>query len=173
MTDGLLVHSENWQALRLLEEKYRQGIQCIYIDPPYNTTDYGFLYKNSYKHSSWMTMMGSRLELGSELLATTGVIQVAINDTETHNLRTILDRTLGDWNRLATLVAQVNPAGQNLRPNAPSLSHDYCHVYARNVGASNMSLRPLTDRQREAYTEFDGTRYFVWDNLRGCLKVVT
>ena len=46
MTDGLLVHSENWQALRLLEEKHRKGVQCIHIDPPYNTSTSGFLYKN-------------------------------------------------------------------------------------------------------------------------------
>ena len=38
MTDGLLVHSENWQALRLMDEKYRESVKCIYIDPPYNTS---------------------------------------------------------------------------------------------------------------------------------------
>jgi len=48
MTDGLLVHSENWQALNLLQEKYRERVKCIYIDPPYNTGDSEILYKNEY-----------------------------------------------------------------------------------------------------------------------------
>lgn len=42
-TDGLLIHSENWQALNLLQEKFRERVQCIYIDPPYNTGGDGFL----------------------------------------------------------------------------------------------------------------------------------
>jgi 16S rRNA G966 N2-methylase RsmD len=44
-TDGLLVHAENWQALNLLQEKYRERVKCIYIDPPYNTGNDEFLYK--------------------------------------------------------------------------------------------------------------------------------
>jgi adenine-specific DNA-methyltransferase len=48
MTDGLLMHSENWQALNLLQAKYGQRIECVHIDPPYNTQTSGFLYKNDY-----------------------------------------------------------------------------------------------------------------------------
>ena len=46
MTDGLLIHGENWQALRLLEERYRGSVKCIYIDPPYNTNASAIIYKN-------------------------------------------------------------------------------------------------------------------------------
>ncbi|HEY7491551.1 MAG TPA: site-specific DNA-methyltransferase, partial [Candidatus Tectomicrobia bacterium] len=53
MTDGLLIHSENWQALNLLTEKYREKVKCIYIDPPYNTASSAIPYKNDYKHSSF------------------------------------------------------------------------------------------------------------------------
>lgn len=59
--DGLLVESENFQALNLLQERYREQVKCIYIDPPYNTGGDGFLYKDSYQHSSWLTMMDNRL----------------------------------------------------------------------------------------------------------------
>ena len=57
MTDGLLIHSENWQALNLLQEKYAEQVKCIYIDPPYNTNESEILYKNGYKNSSWLTMI--------------------------------------------------------------------------------------------------------------------
>src|SRR5690606_23039528 len=65
MTDGLLVHSENWQALNLLQEKYRERVKCVYIDPPYNSQTTEILYKNSYKHSSWLTLIANRLGLSS------------------------------------------------------------------------------------------------------------
>ncbi|MFP4398282.1 MAG: hypothetical protein ACLFPY_09385, partial [Desulfonatronovibrio sp.] len=61
-TDGLLINSENWQALNLMQEKFREKIKCIYIDPPYNTGGDGFLYKDAFRHSSWATMMADRLE---------------------------------------------------------------------------------------------------------------
>jgi adenine-specific DNA-methyltransferase len=56
-TDGLLLNSENFQALNILLEKYREKVTCIHIDPPYNTQTSGFIYKNDYQHSSWLSMM--------------------------------------------------------------------------------------------------------------------
>jgi adenine-specific DNA-methyltransferase len=61
--DGLLVKSENWQALNLLAEKYERNIKTIYIDPPYNTGSDEFLYRDRYQHSSWLSMMENRLNL--------------------------------------------------------------------------------------------------------------
>lgn len=58
---GLLIESENFQALNLLQERYREQVRCIYIDPPYNTGNDEFLYRDSYQHSSWLTMMENRL----------------------------------------------------------------------------------------------------------------
>lgn len=166
MTDGLLVHSENWQALNLLQEKYRERLDCIYIDPPYNTNENTFVYKNSYKHSSWLAMISNRLELGCRLLVASGVCQVAINDTETHYLRTVLDSIFGQDNRVATIAAEINPAGQNLRPNTPALSHDYCLFYAVSIDEMNMLLRELTTAERKVYTETDSAVPYLWDNLR-------
>jgi adenine-specific DNA-methyltransferase len=56
-TNGVLVNSENFQALRLLVNKYSEKIQCVYIDPPYNTPFSEILYKNNYKHSSWLGLL--------------------------------------------------------------------------------------------------------------------
>lgn len=56
-TNGLLIHSENFQALNLLQEKYREKIDCVYIDPPYNAKSSEIMYKNGFKHSSWNSMI--------------------------------------------------------------------------------------------------------------------
>ena len=165
-TDGLLIHSENFQAISLLLSKYREGVDCIYIDPPYNTSENTFLYKNSYKHSSWVAMMANRIGLCRLMLPRTGVIEVAIDDTETGYLRNVMDALFSEGNRVATIAVEVNPAGQNLRPNTPALSHDYCHVYAANISAMNMLLRELTEGETETYQESDGNGAFLWDNLR-------
>lgn len=68
MTSGVLVHSENWQALRLFEEKYMGRISCIYIDPPYNTDTSEILYKNGYKDSTWMAMIKDRVLFNKSFL---------------------------------------------------------------------------------------------------------
>ncbi|MSQ15097.1 MAG: hypothetical protein EXR50_04445 [Dehalococcoidia bacterium] len=72
MTDGVLVHSENFQALNLLMEKYREKVKCTYIDPPFNTGKNEFLYKNDYLNSSWLAMLYDRIQLGRSLLQSTG-----------------------------------------------------------------------------------------------------
>lgn len=59
--DGLLIHSENFQALNLMQERYRKQLQCTYIDPPYNTGEDDFNYKDSYMHSSWLSLLNNRL----------------------------------------------------------------------------------------------------------------
>jgi len=89
-TDGLLIHSENWQALNLLQEKFRERIQCIYIDPPYNTGGDGFLYKDSFRHSSWASMMEDRLALALNFLHPSGVSFISIDQKERDNLEQVL-----------------------------------------------------------------------------------
>ncbi len=95
MTDGLLVHSENWQALNLMLEKCRERVKSIYIDPPYNTGKDEFLYKDNYQHSSWLSMMFDRLARGHGLLSTDGSIFVSIDDGELVNLKNVLSQVHG------------------------------------------------------------------------------
>ena len=66
--DGLLVHGENFQALNLLQARYYGQVECIHIDPPYNTQTSGFMYKNGYQHSSWLAMMQNRILVGNSLV---------------------------------------------------------------------------------------------------------
>lgn len=85
-TDGLLVYGDNWQALNLLTEKYREQIQCIHIDPPYNTQTSGFLYKNDYQHSSWLAMMENRIRLGITSMSADGSFLCHIDENEYERL---------------------------------------------------------------------------------------
>ncbi|MCS7159451.1 MAG: DNA methyltransferase [Gemmatales bacterium] len=91
-TDGLLIHSENWQALNLLQEKYRERVKCIHIDPPYNTQASGFLYKNDYPHSSWLAMMSDRLLYGIALLQQDSTLACHIDEYEMERLHLLLEK---------------------------------------------------------------------------------
>ena len=65
--DGVLFHSENFQALSMMQARYQEQVKCIYIDPPYNSKTSETAYKNTYKHSSWIALMDSRLRLSKGL----------------------------------------------------------------------------------------------------------
>ena len=89
-TDGLLVHGENYQALRLLLERYRGQVKCIYIDPPYNSKTTEILYKNNYKHSSWLALMDGRLRISKLFSTHDGSHIVAIDENEQEVLGRLL-----------------------------------------------------------------------------------
>ncbi len=102
--DGLLVHSENLQALNLLNTRYWEQIKCTYIDPPYNTGEDGFCYKDSYMHSSWLTFLNDRLSAGKNLLTRDGLFFSSIDFVEESNLRLIADKVFSDDNFLAKVI---------------------------------------------------------------------
>lgn len=84
--DGVLIKSDNYQALNTLSSKYNNKISCIHIDPPYNTDTSGFLYANSYRHSSWITMMQNRYDFTEILLSENGSYLCHIDENEYENL---------------------------------------------------------------------------------------
>ncbi|MBW2664444.1 MAG: site-specific DNA-methyltransferase, partial [Deltaproteobacteria bacterium] len=89
--DGLLIHSENFQALNLLQERYREQVKCIYIDPPYNTGDGDFNYKDSYQHSSWLSLLENRIIEAGKLHSPDGAFFCNIDDNEFSNLKNMID----------------------------------------------------------------------------------
>ncbi|MCK5555613.1 MAG: site-specific DNA-methyltransferase, partial [Alphaproteobacteria bacterium] len=108
--DGLLIHSENFQALQFIKNKMSQSVKCIYIDPPYNTDSTPILYKNTYRHSSWASLMQDRLILSMNLLKTDGVKTVAIDDTEMVNLSAIMQDIAPEY-RMTKVTVVHNPKG--------------------------------------------------------------
>ena len=104
-TNGLLINSENFQALELLQEKYRERVKCVYIDPPYNTgSDNTFAYKDTYQHSSWASMMNSRCTSAKSLMTELGCMFVSTDDGEYANLKQNLDTIFGEDNFVADII---------------------------------------------------------------------
>lgn len=96
--NGTLIKSENYQALNSLKNRYKETIDCIYIDPPYNTQNNEFIYADNFKRSSWLSMMENRLELAHKLLNDKGVMFVSIDDNEQAYLKTLMDEVFnGGW----------------------------------------------------------------------------
>ena len=121
--DGLLIKSENWQALNLLLEKYREKVRCTYIDPPYNAKTSEILYKNEFKHSSWLTLMANRLKLGAKLACDDGVEIIAIDENEQERLGIILGKLFPTEARTCVTIVH-NPSGQQ------GDNFSYCNDYA-------------------------------------------
>lgn len=107
---GLLVHSENFQALRLLLDRYRGKVKCVYIDPPYNTNSTPIIYKNGYKSSSWISLISDRIGLTKEILPEDGVLCTAIDDAELDNLSLLLKQTFSD-HKTSKIAITTNPKG--------------------------------------------------------------
>lgn len=103
--NGLLINSENFQALELLQEKYARSVKCVYIDPPYNTgSDNSFAYKDHYQHSSWASMMRDRVSLNKNLFSDCGCIFISTDDGEYSNVKLNLDSLFGEENFVADII---------------------------------------------------------------------
>ncbi|NIF90026.1 site-specific DNA-methyltransferase [Burkholderia sp. Cy-637] len=129
VTNGVLLNADNFQAMRLVEERYRDQIDCVYIDPPYNTGDDGFIYKDRYMSSSWLSMLESRVLQGRTLSKESSYFIASIDDCEVSAMFFALDSIFGKKNRLASLVWD-----RNRKNDAKyfSVGHEYMLVYAAN-----------------------------------------
>lgn len=113
-----LIEADNYHALQLLEYLYAGQVDCIYIDPPYNTGARDWKYNNDYvdgndawRHSKWLAFMERRLQIARRLLKPDdGVLVVTIDEHEVHHLGMLLEREFSDWGRqLVTVV--INQKG--------------------------------------------------------------
>jgi len=97
--DGWLIKSENWQALNTILPKFKEKVQLIYIDPPFNTGSNEFtMYINRFLDSAWITMMENRLRLAKDILKDTGSIYVRIDYHGNHYVRFLMDDIFGKEN---------------------------------------------------------------------------
>lgn len=145
ITDGLLIHSDNFQALRVLENKYENNIKCCYIDPPYNTNASKIIYKNGYEHSSWITLMNDRLIEAKKLLSDDGVIEVAIDDYEFRYLNLTLESIFGIDNFISNIAILTNPKGRDQEFIAQA--HDYNIIYAKDKRMAKTNYFELTPEE--------------------------
>lgn len=130
--DGLLIHGDNFQALNLMQEKYKEQVQCVYIDPPYNTDNNDFNYKDNYKHSSWLAMMNDRLAKMKQLMNDESAFFSSIDDNEVSNLKILLSNIFGSNNFLNTIsVKMKNIAGASGGGEDKKIKKniEYLHVF--------------------------------------------
>lgn len=113
-----LIEADNFHALQLLEYLYSGQVDCIYIDPPYNTGARDWKYNNDYvdsndswRHSKWLAMMSRRLKLARRLLnPETGVLIVTIDEHEVHHLRVLLQELFPNF-YIQMVTTVTNPKG--------------------------------------------------------------
>jgi adenine-specific DNA-methyltransferase len=127
-TGNMLIQGDNLDALKALLPYYAGKVQCIFIDPPYNTRSAFEHYDDNLEHTQWLAMMYPRLELLRQLLAVDGSIWVAIDDNEAHYLKVIMDELFGRNNFVANIVWQKKYAVANDHKSIAPM-HDHILVY--------------------------------------------
>ena len=129
--DGVLINSENFGALNLLQERYKEQVKTVYIDPPYNTKEGDFLYKDNYKHSSWMSMIQDRLLLMKTLVHYEGRFYCSIDDRENSKLLELLYLHLGKENYLSSITWEKRTKSQNTKTSKYMLQSkvEYIHPF--------------------------------------------
>lgn len=160
-TSGLLIHSENFQALGFLNSKYKEKIHGIYIDPPYNTDASEILYKNNLKHSSFLCMMENRLTLGKQLLEQDSMISVAIDDAEISNLRQLLSSIFSK--EVGICVVRSNPQSRKTKGKF-SPQHEYGLFWGNSDNSSPNSIG-YTENKANRYPLIDGVGRYAWMNF--------
>jgi len=160
-TDGVLIHGENFQALQALSARYRSGCDVIYIDPPYNTDASAIMYKNDYKHSSWMSLIENRLSLAWRLMANAGILCVAIDDEEVSEARHVLGQLF--VKQVGVAVVRSNPQSRKAKGTF-SPSHEYALFYGKSTDSMPGSLE-LTQKRLARYPKEDEKGRFAWLSL--------
>lgn len=130
-TSGILIHSENLQALNLAKTKFSELIDFIYIDPPYNTGGDGFPYKDAYQHSTWLSMLGDRLNAARSLQKPTSALFCSINDIEYTNASMCAKTVYGPQNILPPFIWK-NKAGGGDDSDHVVTEHEYVLISAKN-----------------------------------------
>ena len=160
-----IIHGDNLEALKSLLPEYEGKVKCIYIDPPYNTGNEGWVYNDNVnhpkikkwlgevvgkdgedltRHDKWLCMMYPRLQLLHKLLADDGAIFISIDDNEQANLKLICDEIFGLNNFITDLIWRSADSSNN---DAKQFSIDYNHtlVYTKNTGWQPIKLERTAD----------------------------
>ena len=162
-TSGLLIHSDNFQALNLLQERYKEQVKCIYIDPPYNTDGDGFMYKDNYQHSSWLTLMSSRLEFSKNLMNNSSLIYQSINDNEEDKLKIINKDIFNLDNFVADLIWANKEGGGSSDSKLFRIKHEHILVVAKNKNNVDIIGNNISNKERykleDEYVKVRGKYY--------------
>lgn len=179
-TNNRIIHGDNLEALKSLLPEFAGRIQCIYIDPPYNTGNENWVYNDNVndprikqwlgqvvgkegedlsRHDKWLCMMYPRLKLLQKLLADDGVIFISIGQDEQASLKLLCDEIFGAHNYVTTFGRQMKSGGAKGKYYTPSV--DYVLTYGKNKRILPFFRAVLTESQIRKfykYIEKSGTR---------------
>jgi adenine-specific DNA-methyltransferase len=191
LQDNLIIHGDNLLALKALLPTYAGKVKCIYIDPPYNTGNEGWVYNDNVnspmmqewlkanqpidkedlaRHDKWLCMMMPRLKLLRELLRDDGVIFVSIDDNEVQHLRMLMDEIFDEKNFISNICWQKRYAPSNDAVDF-SATHDFILVYAKNKQYSiegkvfeTLNRTKRTEEQNKLYKNPDNDPRGDWSS---------
>ncbi len=179
---NLIVQGDNLHALKALLPRYAGQVKCIYIDPPYNTGNEGWVYNDNVnspeirkwlgetvgkegetldRHDRWLCMMCPRLVLLRQFLREDGAIFVSIDDNEVATLRLLMDEIFGAGCFVSNLIWQKKYSPQN-DARFFSEMHDHVLVYSRTAERWDRNLVPRTEKQDKAYKNPDNDSRGIW-----------
>ena len=183
LADNLIIHGDNLEALKALLPTHAGKVDCIFIDPPYNTGNEGWCYNDNVRsplmkewlkksanpvdkedlerHDKWLCMMWPRLCLLRELLAENGAIVVTLDDNELHRMRDLMDEVLGEENFIATCLWQKNYSPKNTAEFFSS-DHDYVVIYAKRKLSLEIGSLDRTESQEGRYKNPDNDPRGMW-----------
>ena len=171
-------------ALKALLPRYAGRVKCIYIDPPYNTGNEGWVYNDKVnspllkewfkqnspvdgedleRHDKWLCMMWPRLHLLKELLAEEGVIFVSIDDNEQHHLRMMMDEVFGSANFISNVIWQKIFSPKNSAKHF-SQDHDFLLGYARDITQWTPNLLERSEQATRRYKNQDDDPRGPWSS---------
>lgn len=164
---NLIVEGDNLEALKALLPYYKGKVKCIYIDPPYNTGNEGWVYNDNVnspeikkwlgkvvgkemedlsRHDKWLCMMYPRLSLLKELLSENGAIFISLDDNEQPALRFILNEIFGSQNFIATFIWKKKGTSTNVRGVSTSTLTEYITCYKKKDSPINLRLKSKETR---------------------------
>ena len=185
-SENMIIHGDNLEALKALLPKYEGKVNCIYIDPPYNTGNSpdkgGWIYSDNVdspqiqkwlgeivgketedltRHDKWLCMMYPRLKLLHKLLADNGAIFISIDDHEDEHLKVLCSEVFGQSNFVAQVIWERAYSPVNLKKHF-SESHDYIICYAKNLSKLICNGLPRTEDANNRYANPDNDPRGVW-----------
>lgn len=161
----ILIQGNNKAVLKAMQKNYKESIDCIYIDPPYNNGEKYKYYSDLVTHDEWIKEMKQILLLLSELLKDNGSIWISIDDAELHYLKVLCDEVFDRKCFIANIVWQQ----RNTRENRKIFSnnHEYILVYSKNPleFKKRRNLLPITDDILKRYSNPDNDPRGPWQSV--------
>ena len=159
--DGTLIHGENFQAANLLKKRFRGLVDCVYVDPPYNTDSSPILYKNNYKNSSWLSLIEDRSRILRSILTEQGIMCFAIDDEQLAEARLLLGEMFDK--EVGFAVVRSNPQSRKTKGKF-SPNHEYALFYGRTSRAEPGTLGP-SEKKLNRYPYEDEEGRYAWMNF--------